>query len=466
MGRDFDSGAPGASNTGKATSSEADTGVYEKPATAKFTERLGSLADAYEMYKSEGTSLSVSFENDRLNEIRQGESYGISIRAVKQGKIGFSYSSKPDEIDHVAQSALRMAPWGKPYDYEFAAKADSGHTRPYDPACGEISVERSVELCENVKDIIKSIDPEATADVSIRGGLNATRIATSRGQDCREDESGFGYFVSARISEEGNFLTVYRGRGSARVIADEEILEQARETGEEFKIARKLLPFSRGKYRVLFAPHAVADLLLPIAVGVNGMNIARKTSRFVDSLGEELFDKRISLEDDPFHPDAPSGALYDGEGVPAQKRPIIENGVLKGFVHTLSTAQKCGHAPTGNGQRSVSSQPSPGLHSVIMAAGDTELDQMYRDAEGGLCVSQLLGTFTSNFLAGQVSGNVSLGFLVRDGRRAGRVKNCALNVNSFDVLKSQVVSVSKQREWVGGEYLPWLLIDGIGISAR
>jgi predicted Zn-dependent protease len=91
---------------------------------------------------------------------------------------------------------------------------------------------------------------------------------------------------------------------------------------------------------------------------------------------------------------------------------------------------------------------------------------MFGDAEGGLYVHEMLGTFTSNFLAGQVSGNVSLGFVVQDGRRIGRVKNCALNVNGFDLLKSQIVAISKQREWVGSRYLPWLLVEGVAISAR
>lgn len=465
MTKHFDTGVGGGSGDGK-SSDDKKTGVYERPAPGKFTERLGSLADAFEMYKSEGRSLSVSFENDRLNEIRQGESYGVSIRAVKQGKIGFSYSSKPDEIDHVAQSAVRMAPWGKPYDYEFAPKAESTHTRETDPRCGELSVERMVELCDKVKETIKSIDPEAMVDAGISGGVSTTRIATSRGQDCREEDSSFSYFVSARISEEGNFLSVYRARGASRVIDDSEILSKAREAAEEFKMARTLLPFGKGKYRVLFSPQTVTDLLIPLAVGLNGMNIARKTSRFVDSLGEQVIDKRISLQDDPFQRDSSYGAVYDGEGVPTQKRAIIDSGVLKGFFHTLSTAQKCGHAPTGNSQRSVSTQPVPGLHTTVMAPGDTELDDMMKQAEGGLCISQMLGTFTSNFLAGQVSGNISLGYAVKEGRRAGRVKNCALNVNAFDVLNGQIVAISKQREWVGNAYLPWILLDGIGISAR
>jgi PmbA protein len=250
------------------------------------------------------------------------------------------------------------------------------------------------------------------------------------------------------------------------LIDESEILQKAREAAEEFKIARKVVPFTAGTYRVLFAPTAVCDLLMPIAVSINGMNIARKTSRFVESLGEKLFDERLSIEDDPHHPQGTGGSLYDGEGIVTQKRMIVDAGVLRGFVHTLSTAHKCGHAPTGNARRGVSTQPSPGMHNIVMAAGTVDLARMHQQAEGGLCIRELLGTFTSNFLAGQVSGNVSLGYAVHDGLRTGRVKNCALNVNGFDLLKSQIVAISREREWVGHQYLPWLLVDGVAISAR
>lgn len=129
-------------------------------------------------------------------------------------------------------------------------------------------------------------------------------------------------------------------------------------------------------------------------------------------MGEQLFDERLTLVDDPFHEEGAGGGLYDGEGVPTQKRAIIEKGVVNGFQHTLSTAKRCGHEPTGNAQRSVSSLPNPGMHNLVMAHGEGDLDEMLKQAEGGLYVSQMLGTFTSNFLAGQVSGNISLGFLI------------------------------------------------------
>lgn len=431
-----------------------------------ITAKLGTMAEAFEMLHSDGKSLRVGFENDRLNEIRQGQSSGISIRAVKNGKIGFSYSSKAEEVDAVAESAIRMAPYGKTYDYEFAPEAKSEHTRPFDERCGNLNPDQLVAICNRIKDTVKSIDSDALVDCGVSGGIGTSRIVTSNGQDCTERESSFSFSVSLRLAEEGNFVQDYRYGIANQVIPEEKILEEAREVAQEFQLARRNAPFDKGKYPVLLAPSALSDILMPIQVGVNGSLIEKKVSPFLDKLDEQLFDERITIVDDPFIQEGPSGGLYDGEGVPTRKRAIIEKGRLNGYVHTLSTARRCGHEPTGNAQRGVSSLPNPGLHNIVMAHGEGDLEQMLKQAEGGLYITQLLGTFTSNFLAGQVSGNISLGFLVKDGQRVGRVKNCALNVNTFELLKSAVIAISAKREWVGDRYLPWVLVDGVQISAR
>jgi PmbA protein len=432
----------------------------------KFTQKLGTRAEAFEMIQSTGKSLRVSFENDRLNEIQQGENSGVGIRAVKEGKIGFSYSSKPDEVETVADSALRLAPYGKPYNFKFAAGQESPDKAPFEPACGDLNVQQLVELGNKVQALIKSEDPDAVANSTFGGGTSQTRIATSNGQDCNFKSSSFSYMVASRIIAEGNFVQVYRYRSSPHIIPEAEIMDRAREAAREAKIARTIVPFKGGTYRVLLTPNAVYDLLMPIMVSVNGMNIVRKTSRFVESLNEKLFDERLTLVDDPLAADGPNSTEYDGEGLVTRRRPIIEKGVVKGFAHTLTTAQQSGHEPTGNAQRSVSSQPSPGLHNLIMDAGDHSLEDLYKEAEGGVVICDMLGTFTSNFLAGQVSGNISLGFPIRDGQKTGRIKNCAINVNAFDLLADRIVGISREREWLGNMYLPYLLVDAVGISTR
>lgn len=431
---------------------------------SNYTSRISEQADEFELFESEEQKLSISFENDRLNEINQGESSGISIRAVKEGKIGFSYSSKREDIDQVCAAAVRMAPFGKPHNYDFAKPAKATGELDYDDRCGSLDVEKLVSIGNDVKKIIKDVAPDAMMGASFRGGIGTSRIANSAGQDCTERGSYFSYFVSASLSEEGNFITVYDYEYKPGIIEEQSIIDCANKVALEFNLARQIVDFSAGEYSVLIDPKALSDFLMPIGASVNGMNIVKKTSSFIDSVGEQLFDSRLTVIDDPLLKDGPSSALYDGEGSLTQRRSIIDQGKLTGFIHTLSTAHDCGQKATGNASRGVSSQPVPGMYNKIVAAGEDSLSDLMSKSD--IAIESMLGTFTSNFLAGQVSGNISLGFLIKDGQKVGRIKNCALNMNVFEAFKSRIVGISKERQWVGGSFLPWVLVEGVGISGR
>ena len=109
--------------------------------------------------------------------------------------------------------------------------------------------------------------------------------------------------------------------------------------------------------------------------------------------------------------------------------------------------------------------PAPGFHNIVMEGGEDSLESLYAQVNNGLCIDRMLGTFTSNFLAGQVSGNISLGYKVADGKRLGRIKDAALNINTFDAFTSKIVGISSERHWVGKCLLPYVLLEDVVISA-
>jgi PmbA protein len=90
---------------------------------------------------------------------------------------------------------------------------------------------------------------------------------------------------------------------------------------------------------------------------------------------------------------------------------------------------------------------------------------MYAGLDRGILVDQVLGSGQSNVLAGEFSVNVALGFLVEDGRIQGRVKDCMVAGNSYEVL-NQVRAISTQREWQGSDLLPSICVEGLKLAAR
>ena len=75
--------------------------------------------------------------------------------------------------------------------------------------------------------------------------------------------------------------------------------------------------------------------------------VAKKVSPLHNRMGETILDSRITILDDPWHPDGIMSAPFDDEGTPTQRKPLIENGVLNGFLSDRSAAAAMKHVFIG-----------------------------------------------------------------------------------------------------------------------
>ena len=57
-----------------------------------------------------------------------------------------------------------------------------------------------------------------------------------------------------------------------------------------------------------------------------------------DSLGTQVANELLSIYDDELHPENVSSETFDGEGTPTRRLSLIENGILKNWVHSAGTA--------------------------------------------------------------------------------------------------------------------------------
>jgi PmbA protein len=150
--------------------------------------------------------------------------------------------------------------------------------------------------------------------------------------------------------------------------------------------------------------------------------------------------------------------------VPTRPTLLLEKGVLKSYLLDLQTAGLLGMQPTGHGYRSYASRPSPSSSNLVVGPGTDSYQDMLAGLERGLIVDQTLGSGQSNLLAGEFSVNVALGFLVEGGKIKGRVKDCMVAGNVYDLL-NQVEGISRERQWVGSEHVPAICVRGIKLAA-
>ena len=126
-----------------------------------------------------------------------------------------------------------------------------------------------------------------------------------------------------------------------------------------------------GVYPAILEPQAVADLLGFLAFQFDARSAEEGRSPFSapggkTKVGEKIFDERLNVYSDPWHPDLPGSPSAQG-GLPAQKIYLVRNGVLENLVYSRYWAKQKGKEPTPGPVNSIveSSQASSSLEDLI-----------------------------------------------------------------------------------------------------
>jgi TldD protein len=78
--------------------------------------------------------------------------------------------------------------------------------------------------------------------------------------------------------------------------------------------------------------------------------VVKGRSFLTNMVGVEVGSELVSMVDDGTYSPQPGTLPFDSEGTPTSRTMIIDQGIYKGYLHTLETAAIMGVKPTGNGR--------------------------------------------------------------------------------------------------------------------
>jgi len=215
-----------------------------------------------------------------------------------------------------------------------------------------------------------------------------------------------------------------------------------------------------GAFPVLFDARIASSLIGHLTAAVNGAAVARGSSWLKDDVGNAILPSHMSLIEDPHRPRMSASRPFDGEGLPTQRRAIVENGVLTGWTMDLASARKLGLASTGNAARGASSPPSPSTWNLTLTQGDATPEQLMKDIGTGLLVTGLIGS-TINPNTGDYSRGAS-GFWIENGEITYPVNECTIAGNLKDML-SRLIPANDARLDIS-RVVPSLLVEGMTLA--
>lgn len=399
---------------------------------------LKKRADQAEVFIESGRNLSIEVRNGDIETVQEAATHGVGFRVFVTGKMAFSSCNDfaPRALDNAIESAVRFAANTTPDENNVLPdeKAVTKVEGLYDSQISQIPMEKKIELAKKVEQLaMKDSRITKSSGASFSEGEGEVFLANSNGLLKSYKESGCGFGVSV-VAEKGDQKSTGGESCSRRFFADlkspEEIAEKAARDAYEMLDPQMV---KTQKASVIFDPDVARAILGGILSAINGERILQGASFLRDKMDQKIASELVTIIDDGTRPKGMSSVPFDGEGVPTQKRTVVDKGILKGFMYNTIVAKRAGVKSTGNAsRRGFASLPGIGAHNFFMAAGKSSPGDIIKATKVGLLLKGVTG-YGINPVNGNFSGGAS-GFWVENGKISFPVKGLTVAGNAFEML--------------------------------
>jgi len=407
-------------------------------------------------------SRSVAVEKGRVDQARSSEHTGVGVRVTAHGTVGFASVDQLDE-GAVARAITTAAE---------AARASSGARQ------GRLDAPPATEHLAVGEFTTEGYDELAAAPLESRVALAVEMESSARGKSAKITSASAGY---TETFEEKGIVTSDGARAWTRVArpelrvgavasADGELQRGARAVGvtgawdclfrrassEEYsdsaaRMAVDLLTAGYaegGRRRVLLSP-AIVGLLTHEAIGHTvEADFVEAGSCARGRVGSRVASELVTLRDSGAseHLDGAGGVIdVDDEGVLARTATIIEDGVLRGYLHDRQTAARFGVEPSGNARAwEYDDEPLIRMRNTYIEPGTSTLDEIIAGIDDGLLLDgPRNGQADAN---GEFMFGTLQAWPIKNGKRGPLHRGVNISGMAFDVLAT-VDAVSRDFRW-------------------
>lgn len=424
-------------------------------------------ADAADAIYACNASTNVAVRLGALEDVDRSEGEEIGLRVfIGQRSASISASAmNPATLNTLVERCIAMAREAPEDPYAGLAPEDRLlHRRP--PALDLTDAEEPepVALRERAleaEDAARSVPGVTNSE---GGGASSGRsqmaLATSHGFAGAYAATSHSIWASV-LAGEGSTMQRDHASHSARHLMD---LDHAEAVGTRAgqRAVSRLNPvrIESGVMPVIFDPRIGSSLIGHLVSGIVGPAIARRSSFLLDMLGEAIFGEGVTIVDDPLRPRGLRSRPFDGEGLPVDRRALIDRGVLTGWLMESASARQLGLEPTGHASRGGSGAPGVSVTNVHMEPGEASPGDLMADVKRGLYVTELIGMGV-NGVTGDYSRGAA-GFLIENGAVAHAVSEITIAGNLKDMFRSLVPARDLHFRYAIN--VPTIRIDGMTVA--
>ena len=300
--------------------------------------------------------------------------------------------------------------------------------------------EKSVDIVEKaINAALKVGSSRVSGNLEFHTSKNT--LCTSEGAEA-SDKGTYSYFTMRAFTDKD---ASGHKTACARMLSKLDYAYAARKAAEYSVESRNPGRLDAGRYDVIFDPMAFSVILDNIAGAASIFSVESGLSFFNTMLGEKVAASSVNITDDGSMPNGYASSSYDAEGTPTQKTKIIENGILKNYLHNYSTAKRYNAKNTAN-----AGLVSPEPWNTVLENGKRKNELLLKSMDKGLYITNLWYTRYQNHATGDFSTIPRDGiFFVENGKIKRAVKDIRISDNMINIMKN-IKEISSQPEQVIG----------------
>ncbi len=401
----------------------------------------------------------VSIEQGVLVTNTRSEERGVCAKVYKNGVTGFS--SQAEFSKAAAEQVLKAATENANYLRKYAkAEKPALFGLPVQEVNSERFIidfeqKKIIDLCKEVDDYIVKNCPKVTGRRVAYGEDTMEKIIlTSDASNGHVAYPRVKFMVTLKMEDaEGGTVDLNDSWGGIGTMEDQfsdrkKIFEKVDKLYEDL-CNKAVGVYAEAGYKTVILDPSVAGMIAHEAIGhtveadlVLGGSVAGP------NLNKKVASELISIVDFAHTYNggrAPLPVFLDDEGVIAEDAVLVENGVLKGYMHNRESALHFGVKPQGNARGNIfSDEPLIRMRNTTVLPGKDKLNDMIASVEDGY---YLVNTGNGQAdLTGEFMFGITCGYEIKNGKIGRAIKDTTVSGIAFDMLKT-VDMVSDEVVW-------------------
>ena len=450
---------------------------------ARLAARHLERCDDGELYLQHSSNEAFHFDDGRLKTADYSSSSGFGLRGVTGETTAFAHANEISaEAIERAAATVRLLDPAKAAAAPAPKRTNQAMYGADDPL-SLVPFADKVALCQRIDAAARARDPRVVqVSVTLAASWSVIDIVRADGFVASDVRPLVRLGVSIVAEQAGRRETGSHGLGG-RYLYDSLFAEAEWNEAIDIALVQALTNLDSvaapaGEMQVVLGP-GWPGVLLHEAVGhgLEGDFNRKGTSAFSGRIGERVAAPGVTVVDEGAIEGRRGSLTIDDEGTPTGRTVLIEDGILKGYIHDRLSARMMGVEPTGNGRRqSFAHAPMPRMTNTFMLGGTDDPAELVTRVKDGI-YAKSFGGGQVDITSGKFVFSCTEAYRIRGGKIAEPVKGATL-IGDGPTILTRVRGIGNDMELdagvgicgKGGQTVPagvgqpTLLIDGLTVG--